>query len=36
MYKQVLGVNKTTNNMKLLAELKRKSLNNNIETHMFK
>ena len=34
--KQVLGVNKTTNNMKVLAELGRTPLRINIETQMFK
>lgn len=33
---QMLNVNKTTNSMKVIAELKRKPLKINIETQMFK
>lgn len=36
MYKRVLGVNKTTNSMKVLAKLKRKPLSINTETQVLR
>ena len=35
MCKQVLGVNKTTKSMKVLAKIGRKSLKINVKTQMF-